>query len=66
MNEFLAPREQEVLDLLSKGYLQKEIAVQLGVSFSTVRTLTERIYAKLHVHSRSQAVARYLGADDKR
>lgn len=65
-DEFLAPREQEVLDLLAKGYLQKEIAVQLGVSFSTVRTLTERIYAKLHVHSRSQAVARYLGAGEKR
>jgi len=66
MDEHLAPREQEVLHLLSKGYLQKEIADQMGISFSTVRTLTGRIYTKLHVHSRSQAVARYLGADEVR
>jgi DNA-binding NarL/FixJ family response regulator len=59
--ESLAPCEQEVLKLLSKGYLQKEIADQLAISFLTVRTLTARIYMKLHVHSRSQAVAKYLG-----
>ena len=58
--ESLAPREQEVLKLLSKGYLQKEIADQLAISFPTVRTLTARIFTKLHVHSRSQAVAKYL------
>jgi DNA-binding CsgD family transcriptional regulator len=50
-----------VLKLLAKGYLQKEISDQLGISFPTVRTLTARIYTKLHVHSRSQAVAKYLG-----
>ncbi len=63
VEEGLAAREQEVLRLLAKGYLQKEIADQLGISFSTIRTLTARIYAKLHVHSRSQAVAKYLGAN---
>ena len=61
IEESLAPREQEVLKLLAKGYLQKEIADQLNISFPTVRTLTARIYTKLHVHSRSQAVAKYLG-----
>jgi DNA-binding NarL/FixJ family response regulator len=61
VEEILAPREQEVLRLLAKGYLQKEISDQLGISFPTVRTLTARIYTKLHVHSRSQAVAKYLG-----
>ena len=60
--EKLAPREREILELLAKGYLQKEIADQLGISFSTVRTLTGRIYEKLHVHSRGQAVAKYIGA----
>lgn len=59
--ERLAPRERQVLELLAKGYLQKEIADQLGISFSTVRTLTGRIYEKLHVHSRSQAVSKYFG-----
>ena len=61
IEESLAPRDQEVLKLLAKGYLQKEIADQLNISFPTVRTLTARIYTKLHVHSRSQAVAKYLG-----
>jgi len=61
IEESLAPREQEVLKLLAKGFLQKEIADQLDISFPTVRTLTARIYTKLHVHSRSQAVAKYLG-----
>lgn len=60
--EKIAPREREILELLAKGYLQKEIADQLGISLSTVRTLTGRIYEKLHVHSRGQAVAKYLGA----
>lgn len=63
--EKIAPREREILELLAKGYLQKEIAEKLGVSFSTVRTLTGRIYEKLHVHSRGQAVAKYLGAADR-
>lgn len=61
--EKLAPRERQILDLLAKGFLQKEIADQLGISFSTVRTLTGRIYEKLHVHSRSQAVSKYFGND---
>jgi len=58
--ESLAPREREILDLLVKGLLQKEIAEKLSISYWTVQTHIARIYEKLHVHSRSQAVAKYL------
>jgi DNA-binding NarL/FixJ family response regulator len=57
----LSPRENEVLDLLAKGFLQKEIADQLGISYWTVQTHTARIYEKLQVRSRAQAVAKYFG-----
>jgi DNA-binding NarL/FixJ family response regulator len=56
----LSAREKEVLELLAKGYLIKEIADQLGLGFDTVRTYIRRIYEKMHVHSRAQAVAKYL------
>jgi DNA-binding NarL/FixJ family response regulator len=56
--ESLTPREREILDLLAEGFLYKEIADKLSVSYSTVQTHVERIYRKLQVHSRSQAVAR--------
>lgn len=59
--ETLSPRELEVLDLLARGYLYKEIAESLGVSLATVNTYIRRIYEKLHVHSRAQAVAHYTG-----
>lgn len=55
----LSPREREVLDLLARGYLYKEIADALNISVPTVNTYIRRIYEKLHVRSRSQAVARY-------
>lgn len=57
----LSPRESEVLDLLSKGYLYKEIAEKLGLSYATVHTHIRHIYEKLHVRSRTEAVARHLG-----
>ena len=56
----LSAREVEVLTLLSKGHLIKEIADHLAISFATVRTYIRRIYEKLHVHSRSQAVAKFF------
>jgi DNA-binding NarL/FixJ family response regulator len=59
-SESLSPRESEVLDLLARGYLYKEIAESLGVSLPTVNTYIRRIYEKLHVRSRGQAVARYV------
>lgn len=58
--ENLSPREQEVLDYLSRGYLYKEIAETLHISFDTVHTYVRRIYEKLHVRSRTEAVAIYL------
>ena len=60
--ENLSTREQEVLDYLAKGYLYKEIADQLSISYGTVHTYIERVFKKLHVSSRAQAVAKYLGA----
>jgi DNA-binding NarL/FixJ family response regulator len=57
----LGPRENEILELLSQGFLYKEIAEKLEVSPFTVNAHIRSIYEKLHVHSRSQAVAKYLG-----
>lgn len=55
----LSPREREVLELLARGYLYKEIADSLSISVPTVNTYIRRIYEKLHVRSRAQAVAKY-------
>jgi DNA-binding NarL/FixJ family response regulator len=57
--ENLSPRESEVLELLAQGLLYKEISEKLGVSLPTVNTYIRRIYEKLQVRSRAQAVARY-------
>ncbi len=59
--ESLSAREQEVLDMLAKGFLYKEIADKLQIGLGTVRTYVRRIYEKLHVQSRTQAVIKYLG-----
>lgn len=58
----LSPRETEILRLLAQGHLYKEIASQLGISVFTVNNFIRRIYEKLHVNSRSQAVAKFSGA----
>jgi DNA-binding NarL/FixJ family response regulator len=57
----LSPREAEVLDLLAKGYLYKEIADKTALTYATVHTHIRHIYEKLHVRSRAQAVAKHLG-----
>jgi DNA-binding NarL/FixJ family response regulator len=57
--ERLAPREREVLGLLARGYLYKEIMEALKISRPTVNSHIRNIYEKLHVHSRSQAVAKF-------
>ncbi len=59
--ENLSPREAEVLGLLAKGFLYKEIADQMKVSYATVHTHIRHIYEKLHVRSRTEAVAKHLG-----
>ena len=59
----LSPREKEVLDLLAKGFLYKEIGEALGIGYDTVHTHIRRVYEKLHVRSRAQAVAKHLGQD---
>lgn len=56
----LSAREEEVLILLSKGYSNKEIAGSLSLSVETIGSHLKHIYEKLHVRSRSQAVARYI------
>jgi DNA-binding NarL/FixJ family response regulator len=56
----LSPREQEVLALLGKGYLYKEISEALGITYATVHNHIRRIYEKLQVRSRAQAVAKYF------
>jgi len=58
--EKLSKREREVLDCLAKGIPYKEIADVLSVSIDTVRIHIKGIYGKLHVHSRGEAVAKYL------
>ena len=60
--EGLSPRELEILELLSGGITNKQIASRLGISAATVRTHLGRIYEKLHVQGRTEAVTRYLKA----
>jgi DNA-binding NarL/FixJ family response regulator len=56
----LSPREQAVLDCLAQGLAYKQIGDQLGISINTIRTHLRHIYEKLHVQSRTEAVAKYL------
>ena len=60
-SENLSPREQEVLNLLSAGYIYKEISDQLGIGLETVRTYVKNICEKMHVRNRVEAVARHGG-----
>jgi DNA-binding NarL/FixJ family response regulator len=59
-SENLSQREQEVLECLSQGFLYKEIAEKLGISYETVHTYIRRIYEKLQVRTRTEAVAKFL------
>jgi DNA-binding NarL/FixJ family response regulator len=61
----LTQREREILELLAKGYANKEIAARLGGSIETVRVHVRHIYEKLHVHSRTEAAARYLDSGER-
>jgi DNA-binding NarL/FixJ family response regulator len=57
----LTKRESEILRLLTKGYRSKEVAEELAIGVQTVHTHLRNIYEKLHVRSRAEAVARFLG-----
>jgi DNA-binding NarL/FixJ family response regulator len=56
----LTAGEREFLDQLSKGYAYKEIADRMKISIDTVRSYVRTVYEKLHVHSRTEAVVKYL------
>jgi len=58
--EELSPREREVLDCLAQGFLYKEIADKLGLKYETVHTYIRRIYEKLQVRTRTEAVSKFL------
>lgn len=57
----LSPREAEVISLLAKGYLYKEVADAMGVTYATIHTHIRHIYEKLQVRSRTEAVIKHLG-----
>jgi DNA-binding NarL/FixJ family response regulator len=61
-DEELTPRQREILEHLARGMLYKEIAVALGVSYETVNNHIRQIYRKLHIRSRSQAVAKFYAS----
>ena len=56
----LSERQREMLDLLAAGEPYKAIADKMGLSIHTVRGYIRRIYEKLQVHTRTEAVAKYL------
>jgi DNA-binding NarL/FixJ family response regulator len=60
--EKLSPREQQVLELLAEGFAYKQIAANLELSISSIRTYIRSMYEKLHVNSRTEAVVKYLKA----
>ncbi len=61
----LTPGEREFLDQLAKGYAYKEIADRMKISIDTVRSYVRTVYEKLHVHSRTEAVVKYLRREDR-
>ncbi len=56
----LTPGEREFLNQLANGYAYKEIADRMKISIDTVRSYVRTVYEKLHVHSRTEAVVKYL------
>ena len=59
----LSPREERVLGCLARGLAYKQIGDELGISINTIRTHLQHIYEKLHVRSRTEAVAKYVRGD---
>jgi DNA-binding NarL/FixJ family response regulator len=63
--ENLSPREREILELLTQGFLDKEIANRLGVKHGTVRWHLQHVYEKLHVRSRTEAAMKFCSAQSE-
>jgi len=63
--ENLSPREREILELLTQGFLDKEIADRLGVKHGTVRWHLQHVYEKLHVRSRTEAAIKFRSAQSE-
>jgi DNA-binding NarL/FixJ family response regulator len=63
--ERLSPREQQVLELLAKGAPYKQIAANMEISMGTLHTYIRRVYEKLHVNCRTEAVVKFLGSEAK-
>ncbi len=57
----LTNREYQILGLLSKGKLYKEIAQELGITIGTVKQHNHKIYQKLHVQNKTEAINKFLG-----
>ena len=57
----LSPRENEILEWLSKGLLYKEIGEKLSIATGTVRQHIHKIYEKLHVQNRTEAINKMMG-----
>jgi len=60
--ENLSPREREILELLTQGFSDKEIADRIGVKHGTVRWHLQHVYEKLHVRSRTEAALKFRSA----
>ena len=63
--ENLSPREREILDLLTQGFSDKEIADRIGVKHGTVRWHLQHVYEKLHVRSRTEAALKFRSAQSE-
>jgi DNA-binding NarL/FixJ family response regulator len=59
-DELLSSREQMILDCLSNGLTYKQVADKLNITIPTIRSYLRRVYEKLHVQSRTEAVAKYM------
>lgn len=57
----ITERESQLLAMLAEGLLYKEIADRMGLSVGTIKQLIHRLYGKLHVDNRTEAVNKYLG-----
>lgn len=63
--ENLSPREYEILELITQGFLDKEIANRLGVKPGTVRWHLQHVYEKLQVRSRTEAAMKFRSAQSE-